>query len=171
MFDYSGWQFPEGHYQVGQSMVKTDKNGKFTIPFYVHSHNPLLTGGAKPYIDYVYSPTTHSGVGAWAFFKDYMDERPSIHRVALPDNKDNPAAWAHDLDNAVSSLEFMSIDKGGIYSIAAPNGIKEEYVEMLHSEFESYKARFGMPGGITNVMFKTDESFDQAWQKELQNQR
>lgn len=111
LFDYSGWQFPEGHYQVGQSLVKTDKNGKFTIPFYMHSHNPLLTGGAKPNVDYVYSPTTHSGVGAWAFFKDYMDERPSIHRVALPDNKDNPVAWAHDLDNALLVLNLCQLTK------------------------------------------------------------
>ena len=173
MFDYSGFEFPEGSYHVGQSMAKTDKNGKFSIPFYVHFH-PLINGGAKPYIEYVYSSTTHSSVGASAFLKETMDERPSIHQVTLPDNKDNPVAWANDLNFAIFFFEFMSSEsfvKGGIKSIDAPVGVKKEFVGMLQSEFESYKARFGTASyEFGSNGFNIDESKVQGWQKELQNQ-
>jgi hypothetical protein len=168
MFDYCGANF-DSSYRLGQSMVKTDKNGKFTIPLFVHFHDPLFTSGAKPEIVGIYSPTTHSFAAQGDFLKDFNDQRPSIHRITLPNNKDDSAAWANALRNAVFAFDSMTMEKGGINSIVASDGIKKEFVNMLHSEFESYKTRFGIPTYPISVFFKSDESSVQEWQKELQS--
>ena len=167
IFDYSGGNIA-GSYSLGASMVKTGENGKFTIPSFVHFHNPIFETGATPDIMGVYSPTTHSFVSQGDFLKDFNDQRPSKHRATLPDNTGNSGAWANSLHNVVFAFDNMLMEnKGSMDAIPAPRKIKKEFVDMLQSEFDQFNARYGKTSDASSVFFKSDESSVREWQKEL----
>ena len=137
LYDYQGWIYGivEGsHYYRNPSIVMTDKNGQFTIPALVHRHRPFGESRAKVHIEVGYSSVAHCVFYGTDFLKDWHDEEPNVHVVTLPDNTNDPKAWADSLYH----LKFALSCVDDIYLVSSYQNsiqkIQEDFAAMIQSE-------------------------------------